>query len=556
MQLMGLGSCSHCIAGIRLSCLRRAAFSGYLHSCSSSSSTSSTSHAPAPVPVASDVRLRFAPSPTGSLHLGGLRTALFNHLLARKLGGQWLLRIEDTDRTRFVPGAQEEQMRCLEWAGLHFDEGPGREGTHGPYIQSQRRHIYDRHLNHLLEKDHAYRCFCSAKRLDALRMEARRTKSPTHYDGLCRHLPQREIDERLAKGEPFVVRFRSKGLPEEQHDLVYGLIKLPNLQQEDFILIKSDGIPTYHFANVVDDHEMRISHILRGEEWIPSTPKHLALYSAFGWEPPRYAHMPILVNPDGTKLSKRSGDVKVLDYINNGWEPEALVNFVALMGSSWHGSTAADGTALSEVMTMDQLIDNFSLESINKHRSTMFAGKLAYLNKAHMLAKAETKEGFRSLATKAQAAVEAALPKAGKVDVEYAGKALLLVRDRIETVSDLPLACPYLFVKPDYNSKEAIDMRAKMRQKKWDVEAVLNKAITTLDSVEAEDFGNEAAVTEALHTLSQQEEVYGAALMTPLRYALTGFKSGPGVGAIMAMLGKAETLARLTPIRDIETRLV
>jgi glutamyl-tRNA synthetase len=279
------------------------------------------------------VRTRFAPSPTGFLHVGGLRTALYNYLFAKKHNGQFILRIEDTDQTRIVPGAVENLIETLKWAGIEFDEGPFKGGPFGPYIQSQRLELYHKHALELVEKGYAYYCFCSPERLEKMRQEQIKLGQPPKYDGTCRRLTSDEVKKKLDEGLPKTIRMK---IPEwgelKFNDLIRGDVTINFKVLDDQILLKSDGFPTYHLAVVVDDHYMKISHVIRGEEWLPSTPKHILLYDYFQWEKPYFAHLPLLLNPDRTKLSKRQGDVAVEDYRAKGYLPEAVVNFIALLG--------------------------------------------------------------------------------------------------------------------------------------------------------------------------------------------------------------------------------
>ncbi|KAK3808965.1 MAG: hypothetical protein JOS17DRAFT_822385 [Linnemannia elongata] len=273
-------------------------------------------------------RVRFAPSPTGYLHLGGLRTALYNSLLARQDGGKCILRIEDTDQTRYVPGATESLIRALNWAGVKFDEGPGIGGPHEPYQQSKRLELYKKHAEALVEHDHAYRCFCSPERLSLVRLEAQKSGRTASYDRKCSNLSKQESQERAEKGESYVIRMKVPDGKTVVHDKVHGKVEFMNKEVDDSVLMKSDGFPTYHLANVVDDHLMGITHVIRGQEWLPSAPKHVILYNMFEWKEPSFAHVPLLLNPDKSKLSKRSGDVNVEDYRDKGYFPEAVVNFL------------------------------------------------------------------------------------------------------------------------------------------------------------------------------------------------------------------------------------
>ncbi|MEK6553252.1 MAG: glutamate--tRNA ligase, partial [Bacteroidota bacterium] len=319
------------------------------------------------------VRVRFAPSPTGYLHVGGLRTALYNYLFARKNNGKFVLRIEDTDRNRYVEGAVKNLISALKWCGLDFDEGPETGGKFGPYLQSQRLDIYQKYIQELIVKGDAYYCFCTHERLEALKEEQQKQKLPqAKYDKHCLSLSKSKIEENLANKIPFVVRLNV--VPNQKiifDDIVRSRVEFESNNVDDQVLIKSDGYPTYHFANVVDDHLMEISHVIRGEEWLSSTPKHVLLYDSFGWERPIFAHLPLLLNPDRSKLSKRQGDVAVEDYRAKGFLKEALVNFVALLG--WN---AGDD---KEFYLMNELIKNFSLERVNKSGAVFDLEKLNWL---------------------------------------------------------------------------------------------------------------------------------------------------------------------------------
>lgn len=299
------------------------------------------------------MRTRFAPSPTGFLHLGGLRTALFNYLIARKHpDGRFILRIEDTDQSRIVENAVEGLQKTLKWAGIDYDEGPDKPGKYGPYIQSQRLPIYKEHSHEIIESGRAYRCFC-----DKDRLELTKGINGGRYDGYCRKLPKTESEARVNNNEPFVLRFKAPDYQQNSViiDQVYGLLKSNII--DDVILMKSDGFPTYHFANIIDDHLMEIDLVMRGAEWIPSTPLHSLLYDAFGWRPPKFAHLPLLINSDGSKLSKRQDSAHVSHYISSGVLPEALINFVAFLG--WNPKSER------EIFGMTELVKEFDLKGLN-----------------------------------------------------------------------------------------------------------------------------------------------------------------------------------------------
>ncbi|MBU0625297.1 glutamate--tRNA ligase, partial [Patescibacteria group bacterium] len=313
------------------------------------------------------VRVRFAPSPTGYLHVGGLRTALYSELFARKHGGVLILRIEDTDQARTVAGGIENIIRTLAWAGVKIDEGPfldqqgelRQKGDFKPYIQSQRLGIYQEQVQTLLAAGLAYRCFCCAERLSEMREQQKVDGGRTMYDRHCRDLSPAEIAAEIAKGSPSVIRLKVPlGGTTSWEDMIRGHIEVANDQLDDQVLLKSDGFPTYHLANVVDDHLMGITHVIRGEEWCPSTPKHILLYRAFSWSQPEFAHLPLLLNPDRSKLSKRQGDVAVEDYQAKGYLSETLINFIALLGWNPSGNR--------EIYTKEELIAEFDLTKVNK----------------------------------------------------------------------------------------------------------------------------------------------------------------------------------------------
>ncbi|HYQ86845.1 MAG TPA: glutamate--tRNA ligase, partial [Bacteroidota bacterium] len=328
-------------------------------------------------------RVRFAPSPTGYLHVGGLRTALYNYLYARQHEGVFVLRIEDTDRTRRVEGAVESLIGTLQWAGLHYDEGPDIGGAFGPYVQSERLPIYRAHVDQLLAEGNAYRCFCTPDRLEEMRKQQERAKMSPRYDRRCLILDRHEIEENIAKGIPFAVRMKvPRGEAIRFHDLIRETVDFSSDELDDQILLKSDGYPTYHLANVVDDHLMEISHVIRGEEWLPSTPKHVLLYRFFGWQAPEMAHLPLLLNPDRSKLSKRQGDVAVEEYREKGFLPEALVNFVALLG--WNPGDER------ELFSLDDLVKEFSIERVGKSGAIFNIDKLVWLNSQHLRKKSDT----------------------------------------------------------------------------------------------------------------------------------------------------------------------
>lgn len=327
------------------------------------------------------VRVRYAPSPTGSVHLGGLRTALYNYLLARKSkSGTFILRVEDTDQKRLVDGAVDQLLSVLKWAGIEADEGPSIGGEYGPYTQSERLPLYKSAAMDLVKKGHAYPCFCSAERLTQLRDLQTRKGLPTVYDRLCANHTVEEqlqrIDDAEKASTPYVVRMLVPPGVTNFPDVIRGRVTFANKSLDDQILLKSDGFPTYHLAVVVDDHAMKISHVIRGEEWLGSAPKHVLLYKMFGWQLPVFAHLPLLLKPDGSKLSKRHADAAVEYYIEQGFSPEALINFVAFLG--WNPGTT------QEVFSMEELIESFSLPRIQKAGASVNLEKLKWFNQQHV----------------------------------------------------------------------------------------------------------------------------------------------------------------------------
>ncbi|MBI4129464.1 glutamate--tRNA ligase, partial [Candidatus Peregrinibacteria bacterium] len=401
------------------------------------------------------MRTRFAPSPTGSLHVGGLRTALYAWLLARKNKGQFLLRMEDTDQERSVPGAIESILRCLEWAEIAPDEGVflergviSQKGLHGPYIQSERKEIYREHANFLLAQGHAYHCFCSKERLEEMRKVQEERHQAPMYDRHCIDIPKEEAERRAAAGEPYVLRMKiPDGSAITVDDAIRGMLRFERHTIDDQVLLKSDGFPTYHLAHVVDDHLMQIDLVLRGEEWLSSLPKHILLFEFFGWTPPQYAHVSLLLNKDRTKLSKRQNAVSVEEYIRKGYLPQALLNFLALLG--WNPGTSRaphDGTGHSpgpekEIFSIDELIVAFSLDRAQKAGAIFDTEKLDWLQG----------QWIRRLSPKAfldyiRPALSQHLPEA-LVD-PHLPKKIPLIQERITFAEEAPDMLAYFYRDP------------------------------------------------------------------------------------------------------------
>lgn len=483
-----------------------------------------------------EVRLRFAPSPTGYLHIGGLRTALYNYLYAKHNNGNFILRIEDTDQTRFVEGAIENLIESLHWAGVEYDEGVFVEdgkivekGDHGPYIQSNRLDIYKKYVDELIEKGYAYYCFCSKERLEQVREEQKIKGVVPKYDGFCRNISLEEARERIAKGEEYVVRLK---LPHNYdikfHDLVRGDIVINTDDIDDQVLLKSDGYPTYHMAVVVDDHLMEITHIVRGEEWLPSTPKHVYLYEAFGWEKPTYVHLPTVLNKDRKKLSKRQGDVSVEDFRDKGYLPEGLVNYLALVGWSPEDN--------QEILSMEDLVSKFTFERVSKTGGIFDKDKLDWVN-GHYI-RSSSVERITDLAI-------SYLIEAGLIDKEFSENnyewlKLLIhtVQESINTIAEVPEKVEFIFK----DHIEIVEEDALEILKGEQVSTVLNAMKDELNNVEEID---EEYAKGCMKIIQKATGVKGKNLYMPARVALTGVVHGPEFVNILVLLGKEKILNRI-----------
>ncbi len=471
-------------------------------------------------------RVRFAPSPTGYLHVGGLRTALYNYLFAKHNNGTFVLRIEDTDRNRYVKGAVENLINALKWSGLEYDEGPDKPGNYGPYMQSQRLELYNNYANELIAKGKAYYCFCTPERLKELREEQEKQKLPqAKYDKHCLHLTKEEIAKNLSSGIPKVVRLNVESNQSIIFDdIIREQVIFESNNVDDQVLIKSDGYPTYHLANVVDDHLMKITHVIRGEEWLSSTPKHGLLYDAFGWERPLFAHLPLLLNPDRSKLSKRQGDVAVEDYRDKGYLKEALINFVALLG--WN---AGDD---KEFYYMDELIKSFSLERVNKAGAVFDIQKLNWLNAEH-LRKKDDSELLEMLRVEIQ--------KSKYKNNNYSDDFLLLIiqamKERVSFVSEFIESCTYFYETP-------VEYEQKAVEKNWTEDTAknlkkLSSIFSTLNNPNKEDYEH------ALTKVAEELNIGKGKLIHPLRLAVSGQSTGPGMFDLLFILGKDEVLKRI-----------
>ncbi|MDM7917490.1 MAG: glutamate--tRNA ligase [Candidatus Eisenbacteria bacterium] len=473
------------------------------------------------------VRVRFAPSPTGFLHVGGLRTALYNYLFARKHGGVFVLRIEDTDRTRYVEGAVETLLESLRWAGLTYDEGPGIGGPCAPYFQSGRLALYREAADRLLASGHAYLCFCTPERIDAVRKARQAAKENPKYDRACLSLSLQEVEAKKREGLPHVVRLR---IPDNEtirlDDLVRGEVAIDSEILDDQVLLKSDGFPTYHLANVVDDHAMGVTHVIRGEEWLSSTPKHLILYRALGWDLPQFAHLPLLLGTDRSKLSKRQADVAVTDYRDQGYFPEALVNFVAFLG--WNPGDER------EIFTLEELVEAFSLDRVGKSGAIFNVEKLQWIQQQYVQrrpAELLVRELRPLLDERGWAA-------ANGFDDAYLARVVDLMRERVTFVREIVERASWFFEEPQ-------DYEAATVAKRWKPEttpALLRGLLPRLAALERFDV---PSIERTVSAFAEERDVAKGELIHPLRLACTGVGGGPGLWELMETLGKERCVRRI-----------
>ncbi len=471
------------------------------------------------------IRTRYAPSPTGRMHVGNLRTALYAYLIAKHEGGDFLLRIEDTDQERFVEGATEIIYRTLEKTGLVHDEGPDKDGGAGPYVQSERHKagIYLEYAKKLIDKGEAYYCFCTQERLDSLKTTVNGEEIMT-YDKHCLHLPKEEVEARLAAGMPYVIRQNN---PTEGtttfHDEIYGDITVDNAELDDMVLIKSDGYPTYNFANVVDDHLMGITHVVRGNEYLSSSPKYNRLYDAFGWEVPVYVHCPLITNEEHKKLSKRSGHASYEDLIEQGFVSEAVVNYVALLGWS--------PTDNQEIFTLEELVKVFDYHNISKSPAVFDMTKLKWMNGEYL--KAMDSDVFYEMA-------EPYIKKVVKKDLDLK-KIAAMVKTRIEIFPDITGHIDFFQELPEYDA--ALYTNKKMKTSTENSLQLLQEVLPILEA--QEDFSNDGLFA-ALSAYVKEKGVKTGFVMWPVRIAVSGRQMTPaGATEIMEVLGKEESLARI-----------
>lgn len=490
-----------------------------------------------------NVRVRFAPSPTGFLHIGGLRTALYNYLFARHHGGTFVLRIEDTDQSRYVENAEEDIIQSLEWSGIEVDEGPENPGDKGPYRQSERKALYHEYAEKLIEKGQAYYAFDTTEELDQMRERLQKSGNPSpKYDAITRQsmknsltLPQDEVEKKLEAGDDYVIRLK---VPRRElirfEDIIRGHVSFESKGLDDQVLLKSDGMPTYHLANVVDDHLMKITHVIRGEEWLSSTPKHILLYQAFGWEAPKMAHLPLIMSPSGGKLSKRKAEsegipINTRDYIANHYEPEALINFLAYLG--W--SPGDD----SELHSMQELCSLFTLDRVSKGGAVFNHKKLMWYNEHYL----------RDIPSKKLAARVKEITtddEIKEVENDYLAKAIDLLKERVSKVDELIEMGDFFFNDPEEYDEKTL--------KKWksDSHGLVKQYLKAVEPLSDDNFKAGILKTKLEEVITKNDVGFGK-LMMPLRIAITGQGFGPDLFNSMELMGKKAVLRRID--RALET---
>ena len=490
----------------------------------------------------SEVRVRFAPSPTGFVHIGSLRTALYNYLFAKKMGGKYILRVEDTDRTRLVDGAIENMLNAMKWAGVNHDEGVMldengnvvQKGEYGPYIQSERLDIYQQYIKELLDSGKAYYCFCTKERLDEVREKQKEAGETPRYDGHCRDLTQEEIDAKIAAGEPYVIRLK---LPENHvirfTDLVRGETEFNTNDLDDQVLIKTDGFPTYHFAVVVDDHLMKITHVIRGEEWVSSTPKHVYLYEAFGWEAPVFVHLPNILNKEKKKLSKRHGDVAVEDFKKKGYLPEGLVNYVALVGWSPEEN--------KEIFSMEELEQAFSIERVSKSGGVFDTEKLNWVNQHYM--KDGDDEVLTALATPFLVEAGFVTEQEAEERHDFIKGMVSVLKEKLQYVKEITDHASIFFGDTVELETEECGDFLKLEHIPTLVDALIEK----LSNMEVLD---EASAKAMLKEIQKEHGIKGKNLFMGSRISLTGQMHGPDLNKIMEVIGKETCLKRLAYVKN------
>ena len=479
----------------------------------------------------SKVRVRYAPSPTGYQHIGGIRTALFNYLFAKANNGDFILRIEDTDRTRYFDGALEDIFETFKWLGIDYDEGPKKDGPHSPYFQSERVEIYRMYAKDLVDRGHAYYCYCDPERLEQVRKEQGEKGIDIGYDRRCRELSDDERKKLESENPNPVIRLKAPlDGTTSFNDILFDKIEVENKTLQDFILLKSDGFPTYHLANIIDDHLMEITHVLRAQEWIPSTPNHILLYEAFGWTPPQFCHLPMVMGEDGQKLSKRHGATHVKEFKDKGYLPEALINFVVLLGWSFDDS--------KEFFTMDELKKLFTVEKINKSSAVFNYSKLNWFNGQYIRSKGINELMELILPYYKEAGLVASAPS--NDEIEYLKKVVPLIRERIDFINEAPQKSDFMFCEfPPYKTWEAIIPK---KVEKETVIGILGQAKDILTNLGKEPHEE---LQHRLYELAEKNGVKAGAIFMPIRIAVTGINQSPELFPVMEVLGVDKVIKRI-----------
>ena len=469
------------------------------------------------------IRTRFAPSPTGYMHIGNLRTALYEYLIAKSNNGSFILRIEDTDQERLVEGSTDVIYNTLKMSNIIHDEGPDIGGDYGPYIQSQRKNDYLEYAKELVKKGEAYYCFCTKERLEDLKNSAT-DSNIVKYDRHCLNLTDDEVQENLKNNIPYVIRQKIKAGSTTFHDEVYGSITVENAEMEDQILIKADGFPTYNFANVIDDHNMNITHVVRGAEYLSSTPKYNLLYDAFDWQIPIYVHLPAVMKDERNKLSKRNGDASFQDLIDKGYLPEAIVNYIALLG--WSPSIN------QEIFTMDELISEFNIKGISKSPSIFDINKLAWMNSEYI-----KKMNFDKFYSWAEPELKASISR-NDIDLK---KVASYIQSRISTLKDIPKLVSFIDNLPDYSTELYIHKKMKTTE-----EICLNNLKVVLPIIKDIQTWDNSTIYDTIVELIKEMGIKNGQMLWPIRTALSGEPSSPcGASELAELLGKEDTINRI-----------
>jgi glutamyl-tRNA synthetase len=488
------------------------------------------------------VRVRYAPSPTGTPHIGGFRTALFDWLLAHNEGGQFILRIEDTDRSRFVPESVESQIEALRWLGLDWDEGPDVGGPYGPYVQSERLHLYQPAARQLVDAGRAYECYCTPERLDRLREEQRERKLPPGYDGRCRTPEGRAAAKAEAPaGAAPVVRFQ---MPDEGetvfHDYLRGEVRFQNALLDDFVILKSDGFPTYHLAQAVDDHAMAITHVIRGEEWLSSAPRHKLVFEALGYELPVFVHVSLILGTDRSKLSKRHGAQSVLEYRDMGYLPDAVFNFLGLLGWSLDDKT--------EIISRDEFVKHFTIDRLIKSPAVFNIEKLDWMNAAYMRAMPEPEFARLVAGWLERPEEQGGLPSAVQrpIDLEYTAKIAPLVRERVKRLDEARDMMAFFYLPDGVVTDPALLLGKAFRDDPEGAAAALDAAIVTAEPL---DGWTPEALEPAYRALAETLSLKPGDLFMLLRVAVSGRTVAPPLFETMALVGKERCLERMRQAR-------